>query len=74
MEKCEKASSETQTEIGEVTQALEAVFGTRVLPGTIYIYLRVFFFLLFSNFMGLIPYIFTRTRHLVITLALSLPL
>lgn len=59
---------------GFLSEELEAVFGTRVLPGTIYIYLRVFFFLLFSNFMGLIPYIFTRTRHLVITLALSLPL
>jgi len=52
---------------------LGAVFGQAVTPGTIHIYISIFFFILFSNFIGLMPYIFTRTRHLSLTLALSLP-
>jgi len=52
---------------------LSAVFGRAVIPGTIHLYISIFFFILFSNFMGLMPYIFTSTRHLSLTLALSLP-
>ena len=53
---------------------LRAVFGKLTIQGTIFIFIRSFFFILFSNFIGLIPYIFTRTRHLSITLVLALPL
>merc|ERR1711944_326011 len=52
----------------------DAVFGQIIIPGTIFIFISVFFFIIFSNFIGLIPYIFTRTRHLSITLVLALPI
>ena len=42
--------------------------------GTTLIFIRLFRIILFNNFLGLFPYIFTRSRHLTITLTLSLPL
>lgn len=42
--------------------------------GTTLIFIALFTIILFNNFLGLFPYIFTRSRHLTITLTLSLPL
>jgi len=53
---------------------LSAVFGPIRLPGTIFSLISMFMFVIISNFIGLFPYIFTRTRHLVITLSIGLPL
>lgn len=53
---------------------LLAIFSLVSYPGTIIIFLSFFFFLLGSNFLGLFPYIFTRTSHLRITLTISLPI
>jgi len=52
---------------------LSAVFGRVSILGTIYIFLGLFFFIFFSNLIGLFPYIFTRTSHLTLTLTLALP-
>jgi len=38
------------------------------------IFISLFIFIIINNFIGLFPYIFTRTRHLNINLRLSLPL
>lgn len=42
--------------------------------GRTFIFISLFSFILFNNFMGLFPYIFTSTRHLTLTLALAFPL
>lgn len=39
-----------------------------------FIFVSLFIFILFNNFLGLFSYIFTRTRHLTLTLTLSIPL
>lgn len=38
------------------------------------LFISLFIFILINNFIGLFPYIFTRTRHLSINLILALPL
>ena len=53
---------------------LKAVFGETIIQGTIFIFIRIFFFILISNFIGLFPYVFTRSRHISFTLTLALPL
>lgn len=44
------------------------------IKGRTLIFISLFSLILFNNFLGLFPYIFTRTRHIVITLSLALPL
>lgn len=41
--------------------------------GRTIIFVSFFSLIIFNNLLGLIPYVFTRTRHLTITLALALP-
>lgn len=42
--------------------------------GSTLIFISLFSIVLFNNFIGLFPYVFTRTRHLTITLTAALPL
>ncbi|YP_009166940.1 ATP synthase F0 subunit 6 (mitochondrion) [Plodia interpunctella] len=39
-----------------------------------FIFISMFSFILFNNFLGLFPYIFTSTSHLTLSLSISLPL
>nr|YP_010616515.1 ATP synthase F0 subunit 6 [Morophaga formosana]WAU48136.1 ATP synthase F0 subunit 6 [Morophaga formosana] len=41
--------------------------------GTTFIFISLFTFILFNNFLGLFPYIFTSTSHLLISITISLP-
>lgn len=53
---------------------LLAVFSTLAVPGTVFLFISFFIFILFSNFIGLFPYIFTCTSHLSITITLAIPI
>nr|YP_010936713.1 ATP synthase F0 subunit 6 [Tzotzilthelphusa villarosalensis]WKW91709.1 ATP synthase F0 subunit 6 [Tzotzilthelphusa villarosalensis] len=42
--------------------------------GTSMLFVSLFSLILFNNFLGLLPYVFTSSSHMVMTLSLSLPL
>nr|YP_009227815.1 ATP synthase F0 subunit 6 [Gynaephora aureata]AIC83197.1 ATP synthase F0 subunit 6 [Gynaephora aureata] len=42
--------------------------------GPTLIFTSMFYFIMFNNFLGLFPYIFTSTSHLTLSLSISLPL
>jgi F-type H+-transporting ATPase subunit a len=50
------------------------LLGPDSFQGRTTIFIGLFLFLLINNFIGLLPYIFTASSHLTITLAISLPL
>lgn len=52
----------------------KTLLGINRFKGTTFIFISLFSLILFNNFIGLFPYIFTRTRHITITLSLALPL
>nr|ALO77008.1 ATP synthase F0 subunit 6 [Mordellidae sp. GENSP02] len=47
---------------------------TPTMKGSSLIFISLFSFILFNNFLGLFPYIFTSSSHMVMTLTLALPL
>nr|ALO76217.1 ATP synthase F0 subunit 6 [Pleophylla sp. PLE01] len=49
------------------------LIGSKI-KGSTLIFISLFSLILFNNLLGLFPYIFTGTSHLVMTLALALPL
>jgi len=53
---------------------LRAVLGKGDIQGNIFLFTFIFIYILFTNTMGLVPYVFTGSRHLVYTMALALPL
>nr|YP_011001006.1 ATP synthase F0 subunit 6 [Bellardia viarum]WPN85803.1 ATP synthase F0 subunit 6 [Bellardia viarum] len=61
-----------------ILKILHKEFKTLLSPtgmnGSTFIFVSLFSMILFNNFMGLFPYIFTSTSHLTLTLTLALPL
>merc|ERR1712154_676969 len=56
-----------------IERELRAVLGSLSMPGSSSVFISMFIFIIFSNFIGLCPHIFTRSS-LSITLTLGLPL
>nr|YP_003795649.1 ATP synthase F0 subunit 6 [Gomphocerippus rufus]ADB03075.1 ATP synthase F0 subunit 6 [Gomphocerippus rufus] len=52
----------------------KTLLGTKSFNGTTFIFISIFIMMLFNNFMGLFPYIFTSTSHLVLTFTIALPM
>nr|YP_009236695.1 ATP synthase F0 subunit 6 [Telchinia pharsalus]AMJ17164.1 ATP synthase F0 subunit 6 [Telchinia pharsalus] len=52
----------------------KTLLGPNGFKGSTFIFISLFFFILFNNFLGLFPYIFTSTSHLNISLSISLTL
>nr|YP_011002219.1 ATP synthase F0 subunit 6 [Picromerus viridipunctatus]WPO01480.1 ATP synthase F0 subunit 6 [Picromerus viridipunctatus] len=63
--------------INNITQKLHNEFKSLLSPkskGMTLLTVSLFMFILMNNFMGLLPYIFTSSSHLVFSLTLALPL
>nr|WNH42005.1 ATPase subunit 6 [Neoperla coffea] len=52
----------------------KTLLGSSSHPGSTFMFISLFSLILFNNFLGLFPYIFTSTSHLTFTLTLALPL
>jgi len=53
---------------------IKNLLGPNSFPGGTFLLITTFLFIIFNNFLGLFPYIFTSTSHITITLSLALPL
>nr|AYM85003.1 ATP synthase F0 subunit 6 [Copiocera sp. OR333] len=52
----------------------KTLLGSNSLNGTTFMFISIFIMMLFNNFMGLFPYIFTSTSHLAMTFTIALPM
>nr|UFR82816.1 ATP synthase F0 subunit 6 [Dicronorhina derbyana] len=50
------------------------LIGNNSIKGSTLMFISLFTMIVFNNFLGLFPYIFTSTSHLILTLGLALPL
>nr|UEK25942.1 ATP synthase F0 subunit 6 [Rhithropanopeus harrisii] len=61
----------------KIIQTLHKEFKALLTPshvGTSMLFVSLFSLIVFNNFLGLLPYVFTSSSHMVMTLSLSLPL
>nr|QLY90101.1 ATP synthase F0 subunit 6 [Metalimnobia quadrinotata] len=52
----------------------KTLLGTTGHKGSTFIFISLFSLIMYNNFIGLFPYVFTSTSHLTLSLALALPL
>lgn len=59
--------------MGKLCDEFNLILGSSCKGGTI-MFVSFFRIILYRNFLGLLPYVFTRTRHILMTLSLALPI
>nr|ASY98256.1 ATP synthase F0 subunit 6 [Pseudogalepsus sp. JZ-2017] len=61
--------------LNKLHEEFKLLIGKKMInKGSTFIFISIFSIILFNNFMGLFPYIFTSTSHMVMTLSMTLPL
>nr|QRV62514.1 ATP synthase F0 subunit 6 [Hydroporus puberulus] len=60
--------------INTLHKEFKTLLGSFNHKGSTFIFISLFSFILFNNFMGLFPYIYTSSSHMSMTLSLALPL
>jgi F-type H+-transporting ATPase subunit a len=60
--------------LNTLNKEFKTLLGENGLNGSTFIFVSIFSFILFNNFLGLFPYIFTSTSHLTLSLSISIPL
>nr|YP_010721499.1 ATP synthase F0 subunit 6 [Hilethera xinjiangensis]WDS74916.1 ATP synthase F0 subunit 6 [Hilethera xinjiangensis] len=52
----------------------KTLLGPKSFHGSTFIFISIFIMMMFNNFMGLFPYIFTSTSHMTLTFTVALPM
>uniref|UniRef100_UPI0030FEEDD4 ATP synthase F0 subunit 6 n=1 Tax=Sphingonotus salinus TaxID=319241 RepID=UPI0030FEEDD4 len=52
----------------------KTLLGPKSFHGSTFIFISIFIMMMFNNFMGLFPYIFTSTSHMTLTFTIALPM
>nr|YP_009142407.1 ATP synthase F0 subunit 6 [Trilophidia annulata]AKH04354.1 ATP synthase F0 subunit 6 [Trilophidia annulata]QOL00781.1 ATP synthase F0 subunit 6 [Trilophidia annulata] len=52
----------------------KTLLGNQSFNGSTFIFISIFIMMMFNNFMGLFPYIFTSTSHMVLTFSIAMPM
>nr|AVE15516.1 ATP synthase F0 subunit 6 [Stenotoxodera porioni] len=61
--------------INKLHEEFKLLIGSKKInKGSTFMFISVLYYILYNNFMGLFPYIFTGTSHMTMTLSLALPL
>nr|AXS66302.1 ATP synthase F0 subunit 6 [Cucujoidea sp. 9 KM-2017] len=62
------------TLIQTLHKEFKVLINNNLIKGSTLMFISLFSMILFNNFLGLFPYIFTSSSHMIFTLALALPL